>query len=142
MARIKIDIPNNQLHTCEIPLRINDMNYGGHLGNDRVLTLMHEMRVDFLNKLGYRNELEIEGVGLIVGDVAIQYMQEAFFPCTLHCILSVGDITSKSFELYYTLQQATNGPVIAKGKTGMVCFDYIKRRVTNLPIQLKENLIA
>jgi hypothetical protein len=39
MARVKIDLPDKFIFKTEIPIRINDINYGGHLGNDAVLSI-------------------------------------------------------------------------------------------------------
>jgi hypothetical protein len=44
-----------------------DINYGGHLGNDAVLSLVHEARVRFLKQQGY-TENNIEGAGIIMAD--------------------------------------------------------------------------
>jgi len=45
MARIKIEIPDKFIYKTEIPIRITDINYGGHLGNDSLLSIIHEARV-------------------------------------------------------------------------------------------------
>ena len=60
MARIKIDLPDNFSFTTSIPIRITDVNYGGHVGNDTILSLIHEARMQFLKQLGY-SELEFAG---------------------------------------------------------------------------------
>ena len=45
MARIKLTLPERFPFTTTIPIRITDLNYGGHVGNDTVLALLHEARV-------------------------------------------------------------------------------------------------
>lgn len=70
MAKIKIELPNRFSFSTLIPVRITDINYGGHVGNDTVLSILHEARVQFLNHFGYQ-ELNESGVGLIMKDVAI-----------------------------------------------------------------------
>ena len=54
MARIKIELPEKFIFSTEIPLRISDINYGGHLGNDAVLSIAHEARIRFFNKHGFK----------------------------------------------------------------------------------------
>ena len=78
MARIKIDLPENFSFTTSIPVRITDLNYGGHVGNDTMLSLIHEARMQFLKQLGY-TELEFAGVGLIMADVGIEFKNELFY---------------------------------------------------------------
>ena len=78
MARIKIDLPDNFSFTTSIQVRITDINYGGHVGNDAILSLVHEARMQFLKQLGY-TELEFAGVGLIMADAAIEFRNELFY---------------------------------------------------------------
>ncbi len=53
MSRIKIEMPEKFIYKTEIPVRITDINYGGHLGNDSLLSIIHEARVRFLKHLEY-----------------------------------------------------------------------------------------
>jgi len=75
MARIKIELPGKFIFKTEITIRVSDLNYGGHLGNDSVLSICHEARLRFLKHLGY-SELDVEGSGIIMSDAAIQYKGE------------------------------------------------------------------
>ena len=66
--------PRSSIETyeTEIPIRISDVNYGGHLGNDAVLSLAHEARVRFLALRGF-SEKDVEGVGIMMVDAAVVY---------------------------------------------------------------------
>jgi acyl-CoA thioesterase FadM len=70
MERIKINLPEAFSFSTNIPVRITDLNYGGHVGNDAFLSLLHEARMQFLQQFGY-SEMNVEGVGLIMSDVGI-----------------------------------------------------------------------
>lgn len=72
MNRIKIDVPETFLFATTLQIRVTDLNYGGHVGNDSFLSLLQEARQQFLLSHGYR-ELSIAGVGLIMADVAIEF---------------------------------------------------------------------
>ena len=37
MPRIKLELHEILIYSTEIPVRITDINYGGHLGNDSIL---------------------------------------------------------------------------------------------------------
>ena len=78
MARIKLDLPETFDFSTEIAVCISDVNYGGHLGHDSVLSLTHEARVRLLRKYGF-TEMDIDGSGLIISDVVIVYKSEAFY---------------------------------------------------------------
>ena len=141
MARVKIDLPKTFRFQTTIPIRITDLNYGGHVGNDRILSLIHEARVDYLQSLGF-SELNIGGVSLIMSDVAIEYKNELFHGDKLLIDVSAGDFTSSGFDLFYQLQKtgASGQVLIAKVKTGMVCFDYSSRKVMRVPDEVKQKL--
>ena len=78
MARIKIKPPQQFSFSAEIPVRITDLNYGGHVGNDTILSILHEARAQFLRYHGY-SELNLHGVGLIMSDVGIEFKSELFY---------------------------------------------------------------
>ena len=53
MARIKIDLPDHFVFSTEIPIYIGHINYGHHLDNALLLSLISEARVRFFKSLGY-----------------------------------------------------------------------------------------
>jgi acyl-CoA thioesterase FadM len=110
------------------------MNYGNHLGNDALVSILHEARVKWLNSMNY-TELNVEGAGLIMGELVVSYLNESFYGDVLTVQLAAGDITGAGFELYYLVETNGNGKKIsiAKARTGMVCFDYSTRKVIPIP---------
>lgn len=130
MARVQIDLPEKFPFNTTIQVRITDLNYGNHLGNDSVLSIVHEARVRFLGYLGY-TELDVAGVGIIMADAAIQYKSEAFYGDELHIAVGVRDITKASFDLIYKI--TSNGRDIALVKTRLVCYDYTKKKIAVIP---------
>lgn len=71
---MKLELPNRFQFTTDLNVRIGDINYGGHLGNDAMLSLIHEARVQFLKRLRYA-EHNIEGVGIIMADAVVVYKE-------------------------------------------------------------------
>jgi YbgC/YbaW family acyl-CoA thioester hydrolase len=142
MARIKIDIPAEIVCVIDIPVRISDINYGNHVGNDALVSIVQEARVQMLQRAGYKNELEIEGVGLIMAGLAMEYKKESFYGDVLHIAISVGDITDISFNLFFKIHAERNDQMIliAKAKTEMVCFDYSIKKIASIPLGLKKYL--
>ena len=134
MARIKLALPETFSFTTTLPVRITDLNYGGHVGNDTILTLLHEARVQYLKHLGY-SELDLAGVSLIMADVAIEFKAELFYGDVLQASVTAAEFTRAGFELYYKLFVQKEGKEvnIALAKTGMVCFNYNTRKVTAIP---------
>jgi YbgC/YbaW family acyl-CoA thioester hydrolase len=134
MARIKIILPQHFTFSTHIRIRITDVNYGGHVGNDALLSIIHEARMQFLHSLGY-TEMNMDGTGLIMADVAIEFKAEAFYGDNLFVSVTASDFTRAGFDLVYLLekQQDNNTVTIAIAKTGMVCFDYTAKKIAALP---------
>lgn len=140
MARIKLDMPENFHFSTEIKVRISDINYGGHLGHDSILTLTHEARVRFLNKYGF-SEINIDGVGLIISDAALVYKSESFYGETLIIEIAVIDFSQYGCDFIYKITEKGSGREVARAKTGIVFFDYGKRKVAPVPEKFKQNFI-
>lgn len=138
MARVKINIPENFIVAFAIPVRINDINYGNHVGNDAFVSILHEARVQWLHQHNY-TELNIDGVGLIMSDLEIEFKKESFYGDIIEVQLSSGKISVISFELYYQLFASRNGDriLLANAKTGMVCYDYTNKKVAPIPQEFK-----
>lgn len=143
MSRIKIDLPDSFSFTAIIPVRITDINYGNHVGNDAVLSIIHEARMQFLSKYGY-TELNLEGIGLIMADVGIEFKKEIFYGDAIEIKIAATDFTAVGFDLYYLLekQKDNNKLTVAIAKTGMVCYDYARKKITAVPATVKEKLMS
>jgi len=139
MARIKIEIPDKFIFKTEIPIRITDINYGGHLGNDSLLSIIHEARVRFLNHLGY-SEANVEGTGIIMIDSAIQYKSEGFYGDELVVEIAVNDFTGIGCDFVYRVINKNTSKEIAFVKTGIVFFNYEKRKTAPVPIEFKKKI--
>ncbi|MEP6713390.1 MAG: thioesterase family protein [Ferruginibacter sp.] len=139
MARIKINIPEKAIGNIKIPIRINDINYGNHLGNDALVSIIHEARVQWLRQFNY-TELNIEGIGLIMADLAVEYKNESFYGDMLDVTISVDEISKIGFDLFFSISNQKN-ILIAKAKTGMVCYDYENKKVAAIPDNFKKNVL-
>jgi acyl-CoA thioester hydrolase len=138
MARIKVAIPAHTHFQTAIPVRVTDLNYGNHLGNDALLSILHEARMQLLGHYGW-SELSLAGAGMIMADVAIEYKGEGFYGDVLNISLAFDDISKYGFDItYHVLNQ--NGKEVARAKTGMLCFDYQNRKLMTLPAEVKEKI--
>jgi acyl-CoA thioester hydrolase len=142
MGRVKLIFPaENPLFTATISVRIGDINYGGHVGNDAVLSIIHEARMQWLSSFGY-TELNAGGNSLIMADVMIAYKGEAFYGDVLTVDMFATEIAEYSFDLLYRITTERVGKTanIAHAKTGMVCFDYETRKVVVMKDELRKFL--
>jgi acyl-CoA thioesterase FadM len=137
MARIKITPPKKFDFSTEISLRISDINYGGHLGHDSILSLAHEARVRFFKSHGF-TELNVFGPAMILSDVAIYYKSEGFYGDSIVIDIAVCDYLKYGCDLVYRLTEKKTGRVVAILKTGIVFIYYEKREVAPVPKEFKK----
>lgn len=141
MARLQLEFPADIKFTCELVVRASDLNYGNHVGNDSILTIMQEARIQFYRSLGYKNELNFEdSIGHIVSDAAIVYKSEAFLGDVLKIQIAITDHNKYGFDMYYRLSNKETTKDVAIGKTGIVFFDYQKRKVSLIPTSFKTKI--
>ena len=139
MARIKIDLPEEFIFATDLEVLIGHINYGNHLDNGAVIDLVSEARMRFFKSLGF-SEGDIEGAGIIVADAAIQYKSEAFHGEVLVIEYNVRDFSRVGCDLVYRITEKTTGREVARGKTGVVFFDYEKRETVPVPEGFKAQI--
>ena len=142
MPRLKIDLPGHRLASFTIPVRITDVNYGNHVGNNAMIEIIHEARFRFLQKHGF-TELDAGGIALIMSSISVEFKNECFYSDLLEVELYVGEISRVEFELFYKIHTERNGKIvlIVLAKTTMVGFDYEVKKVKSIPLLLKDILV-
>lgn len=141
MARIRISVPDHFSFSTELAVRITDINYGNHAGNDAILAMLHEVRMQFLAHHGY-TELQCGGVGLIMSDVAIEFKKELFYGDIVTAKITATDWWEKGFEFNYLLEKQVAGSAIVavKAKSGMLCYDYAAKKIVSVPAEVQQRL--
>lgn len=132
MARIQIDLPDTFIFSTEIPLYVSHINCRGHLDNALLLTVVSEARMRLFKALGY-SEHDIEGLGLILADAAVQYKAEAFHGETMCVEMTPADWHAKGCDFVWRISNKETGREVARGKTGALFFDYQLGKVQAIP---------
>ncbi len=134
MERVKINLPERFPFSTVISIRITDLNYGGHVGNDSFLSLIHEARQQFLQFHGY-TELAFAGVGLIMADAAIEFKKEMHYGDTVKISVAANGFDKLGFDIFYLLEiiHPEKNIVAGKAKTGMMCYDYVAKKKCAVP---------
>ncbi|MBH2005000.1 MAG: thioesterase family protein [Sphingobacteriia bacterium] len=125
MNRIKLSIPDRFSFSTSMQIRVTDLNYGNHVGNDTILSILQEARQQFLASRGYR-ELDMEGYGLIMADAVVEYKREIKYPGNILVSVNAQDFDKMGFDIFYKIELiSSEGPVLAvKAKSGMMLYDY------------------
>ena len=141
MERIKVSLPDNYAFSTIIFIRITDINYGGHAGNEVFLSLAHEARLQFLNFHGY-SELNFAGTGLIMADAAIEFKRELFYGNEVKISVAATGFDRLGFDMVYLMEvkQDQRWLTAAKVKTGMLCYNYTAKKTVPVPAEAVEKL--
>lgn len=115
----------------DIPIRIYDINYGGHLGHSELIKITHEARVKFFSKFSLK-ESDIDGAGIIVRALVVNYLGEAFFEDLLHISIFINKIGKTSCDFFYEITKNTGQPVATVIET-VLFMNYVTRRIQRVP---------
>lgn len=133
MTRIKLTFPEKSIFTYKSTISVNQINYGGHLGNDSVLTIFQDARIAFFlsNKLAENNIGE--NLGIIQNDAAVQYLSEGHLHEQIITEVAILPTSKIGFDVYYKITAIDSGKVISIGKTGMITYSYTNKKIASTP---------
>ncbi|WP_221798360.1 acyl-CoA thioesterase [Oceanobacter mangrovi] len=132
MARVKLELPETLDFSVDLDIRVSDINYGNHLGNDRMVSLLHEARLRYLRHFDFA-ELDIDGLGLMVTDLVVVFRAESFIGEVLTFDIGLTDFNKYGCDVVYRVSNKDNGKLVAEAKTGIVFFDYGARKLGRIP---------
>ena len=139
MPRVTIELPEYFPFSTEISVRVSDVNYAGHLGNDSVLSLAHEARIRFLASHGF-SEFDAGGAGMVMSDAAVVYKTQAFQGERLRVDVAVADFTRVGCDVYFRMVDISSGRDVAHVKTGIVFFDFATSTLVRTPAVFREKV--
>jgi acyl-CoA thioester hydrolase len=122
MPRVKLTERENYRFHCTVTVQPRDINVGGHLGYDALVSLVASGQSRMLQSLGLsERDLGDGKTGILMADLVVNYRAEAFMFDELRIDTDAGQFTRKGFRIFH---RATKGKtVIALMETGYVAFD-------------------
>ncbi|HAR96856.1 MAG TPA: hypothetical protein DCR97_12985 [Deltaproteobacteria bacterium] len=139
MPRTKIEEQPTYEFSCTVTLQPRDINYGGHLGNDSVVSLIGTARASMLHALGLSEGNLGDGqTGYIMGDLSVNFKAEGFLFDELRVDTHVGEMSRTGFRIFHRIRK--DETLIALAETGMVAFNYVTRRIVPVPNELIQAL--
>jgi acyl-CoA thioesterase FadM len=136
MPRVELELPERFQFVTDIPLRITDINYGGHLGNDALLSLLHEARVQFLRQYRF-TEMNVDGRSIIMTDAVLVYRSEGFYGDVARIEIAVSNMGSHGCDIIYRVTNKETGKELARAKTGILFYDYAEKKILQVPKKFK-----
>lgn len=139
--KIKISNEGKRIDIYSTKVRINDLNYGDHVGHQTVYEYCHDARIQFLEKIGVAldrpiNEINFGGYSLIMSQSAANYLAEIKYGMEIDIEVYLEYAGQSYFELSYCLVNKDDQAELAKVITTMVCFDYKNNKVSPIPDEI------
>ena len=127
---------NNQpFFKVDLSVRIYDINYGGHLGHAEIIKISHQARLLLFKKYSL-DEANLDGAGVIVKELHVNYQGEAFFDDILHIRIYM-EIEKASCCFIYNILKNNQLPV-ASIKEKVLFMDYSTRKLLRVPECIKQ----
>jgi acyl-CoA thioester hydrolase len=115
-----------------ITLQPRDINYGGHLGVDSLVSIVGTARAYIFKSVGL-SELNLgdNKTGMIMTDFVINLKAEGFMFDSLEVYSHAGELTKNGFRFFHKVTRGAS--IIALVESGFLAFDYTAEKVTRVP---------
>lgn len=121
---------DNYNFSIALTVRVNDLNYGNHVGYQHFFSFFQEARIAYLDQFGF-SELDIGGGSMIVSEANCQYKRELHLKDQIRVGCAVRELKSKLFLMDYAILK--ENVICAKGFTKNFCYDYNTQSICRVP---------
>jgi acyl-CoA thioesterase FadM len=133
MPHSKIEMPAKMLFSTEYPVLITDMNAANHMGADRIMPVVIEAQLRFLQHLGSPDGATIDGVGHIMVESTTEYLAQARYGDVLRIEVGASAFGNKTVDLIYRLSKLASDAEVARVRTVVLFYDYQQRAAQAVP---------
>lgn len=106
---------------CTVPIRWSDQDFNGHVNNARVVTLMEEARILWLNEHAVAEGVENFTAPKVVVSLNVEYLTPVFHGSELIMEMKISRIGTRSFTISYVAHQDAHA--VFRGSTVIVPVD-------------------
>lgn len=138
MSRTVINMPDNFHYSMEHEVCVNDLNYGMHLGADKIMLITLEAQARFLISLGYDGLTGIEGQSYIMVDSEALYKTEVGHGKKLIVEVTASNFGKYNFEFLYSISDSASKKEIATVKMGYMFYDYEHHTMIEVPEKFRQ----
>jgi len=121
-----------------LKVRIGDINYGNHMGNEAFIQFFHEARIQYLAQFSLSEKDIGHGVGLILTEINCDLKAEVFYGDELEVFVQVSELKRSRFTMIYQIVRKSDDKLVSSGYTTLAAFDYQKKKPVPLPQTFQE----
>ncbi|WP_152681923.1 acyl-CoA thioesterase [Chromobacterium subtsugae] len=120
-----------------INMRWGDMDAVGHLNNTYYFRYLEQVRIEWLNSLGYG--IDPEGIGPVLANTACTFRKQLTYPATLDITIELEKLGNSSLKLrHHFYRQDDPGTVYASAEVLLVWVDYKAEKSVAIPDPIRE----
>jgi len=132
MPRAKLEPLQEYRWQSRHVVRVTDVNYGGHLGYDALVGLLHQARVELLGELGLDEKDLGDGcTGVIMTDLTLTVQAEGFLGDELTIRSTIVEMGRATFRVCAEVRIGDRR--VALSEAGFAGFNYTERKPSPLP---------
>jgi len=122
-----------------IMVQPRDINYGGHLGVDSLVSIIGTARAYIFKSIHLsEGNLGDNRVGIIMTDFMVNLKAEGFMFDNLEVYTHVGELTKNGFRFFHKITRGAS--LVALSEAGFLAYDYSAKRVTSVPVKFSNAL--
>lgn len=127
------------LDTRRITMRWGDMDAVGHLNNTCYFRYMEQIRVEWLDDMGF--PIDPNGIGPVLGSTSCVYKREMTYPATVLVTIEVEKVGRSSLKLRHHFKvDGDERTVYAVGEATLVWVDYRAGKSVTIPEPIRARL--
>jgi acyl-CoA thioesterase FadM len=132
MPRVKLIEKPNYEFCYPITLQPRDINYGGHMGVDSLVSTIGTARANIFKSAGLSEiNLGDDRTGIIMTDLVVNLKAEGFMFDNFEVYTHIGELTKNGFRFFHRINRGDS--IVALVETGFLAYDYAARKATSVP---------
>ena len=127
------------MFSIKYKIKEEDINYGGHVGNERALVFFQMVRIKFFESLGL-SELNIgDGIGVIQRNSYVEYNKELFLDDDITIKITKIELEKTKFNFHYEIYNQEDKLAI-NGSTLLLAYNYEEKKLKKVPEIFREKV--
>ncbi len=123
-----------------ISMRWGDMDAVGHLNNTYYFRYLEQVRIEWLQSLGYG--IEPDAIGPVLASTSCTFRKQLTYPATLDITIELEKLGRSSLKLRHQFyRQDDPGTVYASAEVMLVWVDYKAEKSVPIPDPIREAIL-
>ena len=124
----------------EHEVRFRDLDAMRHVNNVAFVALMEDARMEYWKALTRVQDLK--GINFILAEVSCRYLSPAYLGETIRIGIRASNISTKSFQFEYRMEDKASGRLITEGSSVQVMYDYKQKKTMPLEQKMRDAVAA